>query len=174
MAVTSKELRSARPRHAVRGPVQQRGQLAFYGVTVLTAAVAVYLVVGVVFSHGRTLVDDLRYGRPRMFQITAFVGHNEASGSPTHLMALNLNRQVVIVELPGGDPSQPRTIRGPYLFGASEDLTPVLLHLEDLDRDGNVDLLVDVRQEQVVYLNRDGAFRLPTAEEQARLLAVHP
>ena len=90
-------------------------------------------------------------------------------GKPTHLMALNLNRQVVVVEIPGGDASKTRTISGPYLFGANEDLTPVTLSLRDMDGDGLPDLLVDVRREQIVYLNRDGAFRLPNADEQARL-----
>jgi hypothetical protein len=84
-------------------------------------------------------------------------------------MALNLNRQATVVELPGGDPTKARTIAGPYLFGADEHLTPVLLSLRDMDGDGTVDLLLDVRSEQIVYLNKNGAFRLPTADEQSIL-----
>jgi hypothetical protein len=60
-------------------------------------------------------------------------------------------------------------LSGPYLFGANEELTPLQLQLQDLDGDGKLDLLLDIRQEQLVYLNRDGAFRLPTPEEQAAL-----
>jgi hypothetical protein len=84
-------------------------------------------------------------------------------------MAINLNRQVTIIELPGGDAGKARTIAGPYLFGANEDLTVPELGLRDMDADGNVDLVLDIRNEQVVYLNKDGAFRLPTAEEQSAL-----
>jgi len=115
------------------------------------------------------LVDDLRYGRPRTTQIDAFVGHEETNGQPTHLMAINLNRQVMVIELPGGEAAKARTLSGPYLFGANEELTPLHLHLQDLDGDGNPDLLLDIRREQLVYLNRDGAFRLPTPQEQAAL-----
>ena len=82
-----------------------------------------------------------------------------------------MNRQVTVIEIPGGDPARTRSITGPYLFGAKEDLTPITLELRDMDGDGQPDLLVDVRREQIVYLNRDGEFRLPNAEEQAGLTA---
>jgi hypothetical protein len=131
-------------------------------------------VVSLAMGKLHTVVDDLRYGRPRTTQINGFVGHDEAAGQPTHLMAINLNRQVVVVELPGGDPAKARSIAGPYLFGADEDLTPVVLSLYDADRDGQVDLLLDVRRELLVYLNKDGAFRLPTAEEDAQLKRGSP
>jgi hypothetical protein len=120
-------------------------------------------------------MDDVRYGRPRVSQVDAFVGHDEAAGQPTHLMAINLNRQVFVIELPGGNPTNTRTLAGPYLVGAEEDLTPVQLFVRDMDGDGQNDLLLDVRREQIVYLNRDGAFRLPTPEEEAQLKqGTHP
>jgi hypothetical protein len=169
MAVTSKSFPSdaGRPQAARRPALRA----LLYGVVLALAAVAVYGMVGMVFGYLRVALDDLRYGRPRTYQLEAFVGHNESDGRPTHLMAINLNRQVTIIEIPGGDPSHIRTLTGPYLFGAREDLTPLTLSVSDVDGDGAPDLLVDVRQEQIVYLNRDGAFRLPTPEEQARLVA---
>jgi len=174
MAVTSKELRSSRAVQRGNTRVYQRVHITVYGLSLLFAAMLVYAVVGLVFDRAHVLYDDLRYGRPRTDQITAFVGHNESAGAPTHLIAMNLNRQVIIVEMPGSDPAKARTITGPYLFGASEDLTPVKLSLEDVDGDNVLDLLVDVRQEHIVYLNHEGTFRLPTPTEQARLLASHP
>jgi len=174
MAVTSRELRSPRSSQFIGTRVQQQAHVTFYGVTLLFAAVAVYVVVGMVLGKGQVLYDDLRYGRPRTDQLTAFVGHNEADGVPTHIMAMNLNRQVIIIEMPGSNPSEVRTIAGPYLFGANEDLTPVKLSLADVDGDKVLDLLVDVRQEHIVYLNHDGVFRLPTPAEQAQLLASYP
>lgn len=172
MAVTSKTLRSTQgpsSRTQVMPPVR----LVLYGVSLLLVTVAVAVLVNLAAQRLRVAVDDLRYGRPRTTQLTGYVEHGEAAGQPTHLMALNLNRQVAIIELPGGDASKARTIMGPYLFGANEDLTPVHLALQDMDGDGVADLLVEVRQEQIVYLNREGAFRLPTAEEQARLRQDH-
>lgn len=171
MAVTSKSLRSVQQ---ARRPVVAAGRgfrALAYGVTLLLAAVAVYAVVGALYGYLQTGVDDLRYGRPRTVQLEGYVGHNEAPGRPTHLIGLNLNRQITLIELPGGDATQARTYLGPYLVGAREDLTPVSLALSDVDGDGASDLLVSVRDEQIVYLNRDGAFRPATAEEQAQLRA---
>jgi hypothetical protein len=169
MAVTHKSLRSAQAAQPRGSVLLHRIQILAYGVTLILAAAAIYVVVSLLLGKASVLVDDLRYGRPRTTQIDAFVGHEETNGQPTHLMAINLNRQVMVIELPGGDAAKARTLSGPYLFGANEELTPLHLHLQDLDGDGNLDLLLDIRQEQLVYLNRDGAFRLPTPEEQVVL-----
>jgi len=169
MAVTSKNLHSTRRAQAYSPTRPRRLNAVAYAITLVLAVLAVYVVVGLAMGKLHVIVDDLRYGRPRTTQLNGFVGHDEAAGQPTHLMAINLNRQVVIVELPGGDPAKTRSIAGPYLFGADEDLTPVVLSLYDADRDGQVDLLLDVRRELLVYLNKDGVFRLPTAAEEAQL-----
>jgi hypothetical protein len=169
MAVTHKSLRSTQAARPRGGALLHRLQILAYGVTLILAAIAIYVVVSLLLGKASVLIDDLRYGRPRTTQIDAFVGHEETAGQPTHLMAINLNRQVMVIELPGGDAAKARTLSGPYLFGADEDLTPLRLQVQDLDGDGQPDLLLDIRQEQLVYLNRDGAFRLPTPEEQAAL-----
>lgn len=169
MAVTSKNLRTVQRAQARSPLLPRRLHIAAYGITLLLAALAVYAAVSLLVGKVHVIVDDIRYGRPRTVQLDAFVGHDEPAGRPTHIIAMNLNRQVVVVELPGGDAAKSRTIAGPYLFGADEDLTPVLLGLRDMDGDGQPDLLLDVRREQIVYLNKDGAFRLPTPDEQAHL-----
>src|SRR3954463_22285 len=169
MAVTHKSLRSAPAAQPRGGALLHRAQILAYAVTLVLAAAAIYVVISLLLGKVSVLADDLRYGRPRTTQIDAFVGHEETTGQPTHLMAINLNRQVMVIELPGGEAAKARTLSGPYLFGANEELTPLHLHLQDLDGDGKPDLLLDIRQEQLVYLNRDGAFRLPTPEEQAAL-----
>jgi hypothetical protein len=169
MAVTSKNMRATgRPSSVAVFAAQLRALV--YGTTLLLAVLAIYAVVGVVQSRVNVFVDDVRYGRPRTHHITAFVGHGEESGRPTQLTALNLDREIVILELPGGDASKVRAISGPYLFGADEHLTPVTLAVQDIDGDGQADLLVNIRREQIVYLNKDGAFRLPDAAEQQRLM----
>src|SRR3954468_19288920 len=169
MAVTHKSLRSAQVAQPRGSVVLHRIHILAYGVTLILAAAAIYVVVSLLLGKVSVLVDDLRYGRPRTTQIDAFVGHEQATGQPTHLMAINLNRQVMMIELPGGEAAKARTLSGPYLFGANEALTPLQLHLQDLDGDGKLDLLLDIRQEQLVYLNRDGACRLPSPEKQAAL-----
>jgi hypothetical protein len=130
---------------------------------------AIYVLVSAIVSWGSVRIDDMRYGRPRTTQLSAVVGHEGDTGQATHFIAMNLNRQVVVLELPGGDASQVRSLPGPYLFGAGEDLTPVAMSLQDVDGDGQADLLLDVRSERIVYLNKDGSFRLPTGEEQRKL-----
>ncbi|NTW02794.1 MAG: hypothetical protein HGA19_16190 [Oscillochloris sp.] len=172
MAITSKEIHENRTAHTLPLP-RSIGSIAYF-VTGILALLAIYVLVGAAVSWIQVRIDDIRYGRPRTMQIAGQVGHGtETTAQPTRLIGMNLNRQVVVLELPAGDPAQIRSLPGPYLFGADEDLTPVLLSLRDMDRDGLDDLVIDVRNEQIVYLNRDGAFRLPTPDEQQQLLQEH-
>jgi hypothetical protein len=168
MAVTSKNLRTT---SADQGGSSLGARLRSitYAITLLLAILAIYAVVGVVQSRVNVLLDDARYGRPRTHHLSAYVGHGEEHGQPTHFTAINLNREVLVIELPGGDATKIRTLSGPYLFGAEEHLTPVTLSTRDVDGDGQPDLLLNIRREQIVYLNRDGAFRLPSPEEQSQL-----
>jgi hypothetical protein len=141
-----------------------------YIVTGILALLALYVLLSSVVGWGQVLWDDMRYGRPRTFHLTANVGRAEEAAAPTHLIAMNLDRQVVIMEIPGGDASRTRTLPGPYLFGAGEDLTPVTMRLADMNGDGAADLIVRVKNEEMVYLNREGGFNLITAEERQQLI----
>lgn len=170
MAVTSKELRSPRAHRRTIWAAFRRLNHIVHVVMLTLAILASYVLVSTVVAWGRVWLDDLHYGRPRTTHLRGFVGHAEERGQPTHFIAVNLQRQVVVLELPGGDPGKVRSLPGPYLFGADEDLTPVSIALNDVDRDGYNDLLINVRDEQVVYLNKDGTFRLPSPEEQLDLV----
>lgn len=145
-----------------------------YSGTIVLVIVASYLLLSEGVRRATILHDDLQYGNPRTDHLEAFVGHDEGNGLPTQLIAINLNRQVVIFELPGGDPARVRTITGPYLVGADQHLVPATIALQDIDSDGTVDLLLDIRRERLVFLNRDGQFRLPTGEERLQLQDVRP
>lgn len=70
--------------------------------------------------------DDLRYGRPRTFQMDAFVGH-EQGRTPSHFIALNVQGQMEIIELPGGDATHAKIYLGPRIYGPGADLVPVTL-----------------------------------------------
>jgi hypothetical protein len=171
MAVTSREINSQRRlRVDLHAPLEGLRRLA-YLITGALALVALYVLLSNAFGWGRVLLDDLHYGRPRTFHLAADVGH-AAPGLPSHLIALNLDRQVVVLDIPGGDMEQVRVLPGPYLFGAGEDLTPVMLQLEDMNRDGTDDLVVQVKNEEIIYLNRDGGFVPMSAEERQQVLQL--
>lgn len=176
MAVRSQEMRNtgARNRADQTRPVIGVPPVTLhtfaYIVTAMLALLAIYAIMGNVMAWGGDRLNDLRYGATRTFHMDAVVGHDDGNGTPTHFIAMNLNRQVVIIEIPGGDPSKTRTLTGPYLFGAGEDQTPVLLRLDDLNKDGSKDLIVSVKNEEIVYLNKDGQFQPITPEERARVL----
>lgn len=169
MAVTSRNLHPER-RSVVTLPTGSASTLA-YVITAGLALLAMYVLLSGVVGWGQAKIDDLRYGRPRTFQLSAMVGHGEENGTPTQLMALNLNRQVMVIEVPGGDATKTRALVGPYLFGANEDLTPVTMRLADVNHDNVPDLIVRVKDEEMLYLNHDGAFNLITPEERQKLLS---
>jgi hypothetical protein len=152
-----------------------RGALPSWGMAALTYLLLLllgYLLLTPVLAWGQRRLDDVRYGYPRTTQIDGFVGHNEAGGEPSHLIAINLRRQISVLEIPGGDTSKVQVLPGPYLVGADGEYTVPRLSLEDLTGDGNVDLLLHVRDEVVVYVNDNGSFRLMTPAERAQLAAA--
>ncbi len=130
---------------------------------------ALYVAISALVEWTQVKMDDFQYGRPRTSQMDAYVGHAETEGTPSHFIAMNLNRRVTIMELPGGDSTKAATIVGPYLFGQNEDLTPVQMGVQDLNGDGKADLVVSVKNEQLLYLNDGGTFKLATPEEQAAI-----
>jgi hypothetical protein len=102
---------------------------------------------------------DWQYGRPRTFQIDAVVGHGDGPENPSHFVAINLSRHVVIIELPGGDPSKARIFSGPTLFGDGQDLIPVTLAFRDVNGDGKPDMIVRIQDQTLVYINDGTQFR---------------
>ena len=150
-------------------------RLAVLGMAALAGVVALYLVLSALFNFVQTKLDDMQYGRPRTTHLDAYVGHaGEEASQPSHFLALNLDRRIVLIELPGGDTKNATTITGPYLFGDGEDLTPIKLSAEDVTGDGAADLLVTVKNEQLVYVNEraKNSFHLMTPDERKALPAV--
>lgn len=169
MAVVSRPLDNAR-RAKLRGRVQR--VLSSWGMTVVAYALLLllgYLLLTPVVTWGRQRIDDLRYGYPRTTRVAGLVGHDEVGGEPTQLFALNLNGQVSVLELPGGDAGKVRALQGPYLVGADGPYAVPFLSLEDVTGDGQADLLLEVRNEVVVYINENGSFRLIMPAERAQL-----
>jgi hypothetical protein len=160
----------ARPRpareRAERVAAPRQGNRLLTLLFAVALVVVVFLAATAAFNWGRVRLDDLRYGRPRTTQLAAYVGHGDGDGLPTQLMAVNMNRRITIIEVPGGDPSRVRTIPGPYLVGKDEELTVATMRLLDVNGDSHPDLLLRVKNEELVYINDNGEFRLMTRAER--------
>ncbi|MBA2392914.1 MAG: hypothetical protein H0V70_09235 [Ktedonobacteraceae bacterium] len=103
--------------------------------------------------------DDWHYGRPRTFQTDYAVGHNDSLANPSHFLALNLNRHVEIVEMPGGDATKAKIYIGPVLIGQGQDLAVVKLSFKDVNGDGKPDMIVSIQDSRFVFINENGSFR---------------
>src|SRR5260370_36570242 len=90
--------------------------------------------------------------------MNARVGPDDAS-TPSISIALNLNRHVIIIEFPGGDPTRAKDYLGPTLFGDGQDLTPVTLSFKDVNGDGKLDMIVHIQDQTFVFLNDGTQFR---------------
>lgn len=174
MAVTSRDLHSTSTlrRQVVRPTPMAHSYVPAarlpYLLMLLLCGVALVLVGNSLLQWGQVKLDDMRYGRPRTMHLSGWVGHNEGAGHMTQFVAMNLNRRVVVFEIPGGDASQTRTLTGPYLFGANEDLTPVQLQLQYVNSDKDIDLVINVKDEQIIYINQPDGFRLINDEERTQ------
>jgi hypothetical protein len=169
MAVVSRPLKTSGRGALLGGLRSMLASARTAALAYLLLLVLGYLVLTPVIVWGQRRLDDVRYGFPRTTHTEGFVGHGEESGDPTHLIALNLRGQVSILEIPGADTSKLRALPGPYLVGADGPYVVPYLSLADVTGDGQADLLLQVREEVVVYVNENGAFRLITPAERARL-----
>jgi hypothetical protein len=136
----------------------RRPWLLFLGVGML-AMLALWMVGSVLLSWWQVTQDDWHYGRPRTFQTDAVVGHNDSAASPSHFIAINLNRHVEVIECPGGDCSHAVIYLGPTLFGDGEDFMPVTLTFQDVNGDGKPDMVIHIQDQRIVFINENGKFR---------------
>jgi hypothetical protein len=170
MAVVSRPIKRSR-RIALPSGVRPAPSWWTTALLYILVLVLGYLLITPIIGWGQHRLDDIRHGFPRTTQVDGFVGHGEEGGLPTHLIALNLQRQVSILEIPGGDPGKVQALIGPYLVGADGEYVTPYLSLQDMNGDGRVDLLLQVREEIIVYINDNGSFRLITPAERARLVS---
>lgn len=113
-----------------------------------------------------TTMDDIHYGRPRTFQMDAFVGHNESAGLPSHFIAINLHGHIEVIEFPGGDAAHARVFIGPELFTPDNDLVVVTLKFIDVNGDHKPDMIISFQGSQIVFINDQGTFRPLRPEER--------
>jgi len=126
--------------------------LLYVGMGML-AALALWAVSTSALAWGTNEYNNILYGYPRTFQTNAVVGHNDSPANPSHFIAVNLKGQIIIFELPGGDPSRSTDYIGPDLIGPQDDLLPVTLAFQDVNHDQAPDMVVHVADKNFDFCN---------------------
>src|SRR5258708_7062909 len=89
------------------------------------------------------------------------VGLGPAKTPTSHFVAENLHGEIIVIEIPDGDPSKSKIYIGPQLFGDNADLTPVTLSFKDVNGDGKPDMLMHVQDQTIIFLNDGTQFKTP-------------
>ncbi len=116
-------------------------------------------------AWGGQRYNDLHYGIPRTYQTDAVVGHGgDSPAHPSHFIALNLNRQAIVIELMAGDPGKSVSYVAPvYIAGDGGDLAPVTVEFRDVTGDNRLDMIIHIHlpsQDQLsVFVNTGTKFR---------------
>ena len=146
-----------------RGPSSDRRGMHFHWLIYVGLSMFIMIIGWLMFSTlsswWTTTQDDWHYGRPRTYQVDAVVGQGDSKANPSHFIVMNLNRQIIVIEIPGGDASKTRIFNGPTLIGPGQDLTPVTLSFQDVNNDGKLDMIVNVQDTHFIFLNQNGTFR---------------
>ena len=155
--VTQEPPRSARQFRPVAlpapRPALRRHWLVYAGLALFVMVVGWFLL-NVVTTWWTTWQDDLHYGRPRTYQTDTVVGHNhDSKDHPSHFIAVNLRKQIVVYEIPAGDAPKTKVYNGPTLMGDGAELTPVTLRFVDVTGDGHIDLVIDAGSGSAVFVN---------------------
>src|SRR5260221_4282233 len=118
---------------------------------------------------GQTTLNGWHYSRPRTFQTDAVVGHGDSASNPSHFIAVNLNRHVLVIEVPGGDPSKAKIYPITTLFGDGQDLTPVTLTFKNVNGEGKLNMKINSQDQTLVMINENGGVRPLQPREKIEL-----
>ncbi len=76
---------------------------------------------------------------------------------------------MIVIELPGSDPTKARIYPVTTLFGDGQGLTPVTISFKDVDGDGLLDMEIHIQDQTLVMINTNGSFRPLKAGEKVHL-----
>lgn len=113
-----------------------------------------------VLPRATNIYNDWRYGQPRTFQTDAFVGHESVATIPSHFIALNLDGDIQVIELPGGDQSKVQRVQVTRLSGPGAASVPITLQFVDLTHTHHPDMLVHIQDTQILLKNANGTFKV--------------
>jgi hypothetical protein len=144
---------------AVQKEEQKKVHWLLYVGVGMIAALALWVTASTLLAWGTEKYNDLIYGNPRIFQTDYVVGHNHDSfAHPSHFVALNLHGQVIIVELPAGDPTKSIDYIGPALIAVGDEKIPITLTFSQLNNDKNMDMIVHIQDKEVHFCNNGVKF----------------
>ncbi len=125
-------------------------------------AIALVLIVlgQVAMSWARVTWDDWHYGRPRITQADAYVGHEQAGQPPSHFLVLNNRGRIELIEFPGDDATHARIFLGPQLSESDANLIPATLTVRDPHHTRYPDVVVDVGRLSIIFHNTHESFEL--------------
>lgn len=132
--------------------------LLYVGVGMI-AALALWVTASTLLAWGTEKYNDLIYGNPRLYQTDYVVGHNhDSQARPSHFIALNLHGQVIIVELPAGDPTKSIDYIGPALIAVGDEKIPITLSFSNVNNDNRMDMIVHIQDKVVHFCNNGTKF----------------
>jgi hypothetical protein len=132
--------------------------LLYVGVGMI-AALALWVTAATLLGWGTEKYNDIIYGNTRIYQTDEAVGHNHDSKThPSHFIALNLHGQVIIVELPAGDPTKSIDYIGPALIAVGDEKIPITLSFSYVNNDHMVDMIVHIQDKEVDFCNNGTRF----------------
>ena len=126
--------------------------LLYVGVGMI-AALALWLTFSSLLAWGIGKYNDVVYGYPRYFQTDAVVGHNDTPAHPSHFVAMNLHGQVIVIELPGGNPTRSFDYVGPSMIAKGDDLIPITLTFSDVHHNGKPDMVIHIQDREFIFCN---------------------
>jgi len=141
----------------------------------MVAMLVLWMVGASTLAWGMQRYNDIRYGTPRTFQTDAVVGHGgDSRDHPSHFIALNLNRQAIVIEFMAGDPAKSVSYVAPlYIAGDGGNLAPVTVEFRDATGSGRLDMVIHIHlpnQEQIsVFVNDGTKFRPSNGNDKIRI-----
>ena len=141
------------PQPQKKAPAKRSMHWLLYVGVGMIAALALWLIFSSLLAWGVGKYNDIVYGYPRYYQTDAVVGHNDSAAHPSHFIALNLHGQVIVIELPGGNPSKSYDYVGPTMIASGDDLIPITLTFVDVHHNGKPDMFIHIQDREFYFCN---------------------